>query len=101
MIIRYGVGGFLFIIMLFCFPFVAESQDKLGKINCICIDAGHGGKDPVGGGDLLEIGVGVHPAAEPQIGQLGQEITGRRAGVLHPVDVDGPGSKELKQNKTC
>ena len=46
----------------------------------------------MGGGDLLEIGVGVHPAAEPQIGQLGQEITGRRAGVLHPVDVDGPGS---------
>ena len=46
MIIRYGVGGFLFIIMLFFFPFFAESQDKLGKINCICIDAGHGGKDP-------------------------------------------------------
>ena len=35
MIIRYGVGGFLFIIMLFFFPFFAESQDKLGKINCI------------------------------------------------------------------
>ena len=22
------------------------AQEALGKINCICIDAGHGGKDP-------------------------------------------------------
>lgn len=46
MIIRCGVGGFLLIGILFFFPFFAESQDKLGKIKCICIDAGHGGKDP-------------------------------------------------------
>lgn len=46
MIIRCGVGGFLATMILLFFPFFAESQDKLGKIKCICIDAGHGGKDP-------------------------------------------------------
>jgi iron(III) transport system ATP-binding protein len=44
----------------------------------------------MGGGDLLEIGVGVHPAAEPQIGHLGQEITGRRnkPGISSREEVD-------------
>ena len=32
------------------------AQEALGKINCICIDAGHGGSDPgkVGCNDALE-----------------------------------------------
>lgn len=32
--------------MLFYFPMVLEGQEALGKISCICIDAGHGGTDP-------------------------------------------------------
>lgn len=46
MIIRYGIVG---VLLLFFGIFVcggAQGQDKLGRINCICIDAGHGGKDP-------------------------------------------------------
>ena len=48
----------------------------------------------VGRPDLLQVGVGVHPAAEPQVGQLGQEVAGRGAGVLHAIDINGSGRGE-------
>ncbi len=43
----------------------------------------------MGGGDLLEIGVGVHPAAKPQIGKFCEQIAGGCDGVFHPIDVNG------------
>lgn len=46
MIIRYGTGGILLIFWILFFPIGLIAQDNLGKIKCICIDAGHGGKDP-------------------------------------------------------
>ena len=46
MIIRYGVTGtLLFLFMLFALD-TAVGQNNIGQIKCICIDAGHGGKDP-------------------------------------------------------
>lgn len=38
--------GFLLVIFLLGGIRTLEAQDALGKITCICIDAGHGGKDP-------------------------------------------------------
>lgn len=38
--------GFLLVIFLLGCTRTLEAQDALGKITCICIDAGHGGKDP-------------------------------------------------------
>lgn len=46
MIIRYGAGGFLLIFFSFFFSLVLYAQTNPGKIHCICIDPGHGGKDP-------------------------------------------------------
>lgn len=46
MIIKYGItGSLLFLLTLFSVN-VSVGQSDLGKIKCICIDAGHGGKDP-------------------------------------------------------
>lgn len=46
MIIRYGLAGmFLFLLTVFSVD-VSVGQQDLGKIKRICIDAGHGGKDP-------------------------------------------------------
>lgn len=46
MIIRYGVTIMcLFIFILFSFNDVVGQKD-VGKIKCVCLDAGHGGKDP-------------------------------------------------------
>lgn len=46
MIIRYGVTGILlFFITLFTLA-TATGQNNIGQIKCICIDAGHGGRDP-------------------------------------------------------
>lgn len=46
MIIRYGAGWFW--LTFFCFFFSVDivAQNDPGKIHCICIDAGHGGRDP-------------------------------------------------------
>ncbi|MDE5610752.1 MAG: N-acetylmuramoyl-L-alanine amidase [Odoribacter sp.] len=46
MIIKYGLSGMvLFLLMVFSVD-VSVGQQDLGKIKRICIDAGHGGKDP-------------------------------------------------------
>ncbi len=46
MIIKYGLWGNLCLLLIFLSVNVAVGQQNLGKINCVCIDAGHGGKDP-------------------------------------------------------
>lgn len=46
MIFRYGIAGLLLLFFLFTSSFVSRAQDTYGRIKCICIDAGHGGKDP-------------------------------------------------------
>lgn len=46
MIIRYGAGGILLVFFIFFFPRVTDGQEDIGKIRCICIDPGHGGRDP-------------------------------------------------------
>ena len=38
--------GFLLVIFLLGGIKTLDAQDNLGRITCICIDAGHGGKDP-------------------------------------------------------
>ncbi|MEG0795888.1 MAG: N-acetylmuramoyl-L-alanine amidase [Odoribacter sp.] len=46
MIIRYGAAGILFLFLTILFTKESISQPNLGQIKCICIDPGHGGKDP-------------------------------------------------------
>ncbi len=46
MIIRYGITGILVMFLLLGFVHISVGQSEVGKIKCICIDAGHGGKDP-------------------------------------------------------
>ena len=46
MINQYRVISFLLVILLLGGSKSLTAQEVLGKIKCICIDAGHGGKDP-------------------------------------------------------
>ncbi len=46
MIIQYRFIVFLLVIFLLGETSSVTAQESLGKIKCICIDAGHGGKDP-------------------------------------------------------
>lgn len=46
MIIRYGVAGILLFILTLLSVNISLGQTDVGKLKCICIDAGHGGKDP-------------------------------------------------------
>ena len=46
MTIRCGITGILMILLIMGSLHPAAAQNDLGKIKCICIDAGHGGKDP-------------------------------------------------------
>jgi len=46
MIIKYGVTGILLFLLIMLSVNMSVAQQELGKIKCICIDAGHGGKDP-------------------------------------------------------
>ena len=46
MIFRYGIAGVLLFWGMLSFKGTLYAQESFGKIKCICIDAGHGGKDP-------------------------------------------------------
>ena len=46
MIFRYGIAGVLLFLGMFSFEGAIYAQESYGKIKCICIDPGHGGKDP-------------------------------------------------------
>lgn len=46
MIIKYGVTGILLFLVIIFSGRISVGQANLGKIKCICIDAGHGGRDP-------------------------------------------------------
>ena len=46
MIFRYGIVGVLLFLGMLSFEGMVCAQESYGKIKCICIDAGHGGKDP-------------------------------------------------------
>lgn len=46
MINRYGISGILLFIMTLLSVNISVGQSNLGKIRRVCIDAGHGGKDP-------------------------------------------------------
>lgn len=46
MIFRYGIVGVLLFWGMLSFQGMVYGQESYGKIKCICIDAGHGGKDP-------------------------------------------------------
>lgn len=46
MIIRCGITGILVMFLIACSMRISVAQSDLGKIKCVCIDAGHGGKDP-------------------------------------------------------
>ncbi len=46
MIIRCGITGILMMFLVFGSMHLSIGQSDIGKIKCICIDAGHGGKDP-------------------------------------------------------
>lgn len=46
MIIRYALAGMLFILLIILSVNVSSGQVDAGRVKCICIDAGHGGKDP-------------------------------------------------------
>lgn len=46
MIIRCGINGILLFIFVFLFVNPSLGQNNFGKVRCICIDAGHGGRDP-------------------------------------------------------
>ena len=43
------------------------------------------------GADLLHVGVGVEPAGQPEIVELGEQVGGGHHRVLHADDVDEPG----------
>ena len=46
MIIKYGVTGILLFLLTILSVNMSVAQSGLGKIKCVCIDAGHGGRDP-------------------------------------------------------
>lgn len=46
MIIRCGFAGFFFLFLVLFAMNRTSGQTNPGQIHCICIDAGHGGKDP-------------------------------------------------------
>ena len=46
MIIKYGLSGILLFLLTVFSVDVSVGQQDLGKIKRVCIDAGHGGKDP-------------------------------------------------------
>lgn len=46
MIIRYGLTGVLCFLLILLSANITWGQTDFGKVKCICIDAGHGGKDP-------------------------------------------------------
>ena len=46
MVNRHILVSCVWLFALFCLPEAAKGQENLGKISCICIDAGHGGSDP-------------------------------------------------------
>lgn len=46
MIFRYGIAGVLLFLGILSFGGRVCAQESYGKIKCICIDPGHGGKDP-------------------------------------------------------
>lgn len=50
MIIKYGTIGILLFLLTVLSVNISVAQADLGKIKCICIDAGHGGSDPGAGG---------------------------------------------------
>lgn len=45
MIIRCGIAGILMMFWVLGVVHISVGQSDIGKIKCICIDAGHGGKD--------------------------------------------------------
>ena len=46
MINRYGITGILMMFLVFGSMHISVGQSDIGRIKCVCIDAGHGGKDP-------------------------------------------------------
>ncbi len=46
MIIKCGLSGIILVLLTIFSVNISVGQQDLGKIKCICIDAGHGGKDP-------------------------------------------------------
>ena len=46
MIIKYGVTGILLFLLTILSVNMSVAQAGLDKIKCVCIDAGHGGRDP-------------------------------------------------------
>lgn len=46
MIIRYRVAGILLFLLTILYVDSVWGQSDLSKVKCVCIDAGHGGKDP-------------------------------------------------------
>lgn len=46
MIIKRGLAGMLLFLSIVFSVHTSVGQSELGKIKCVCIDAGHGGKDP-------------------------------------------------------
>lgn len=46
MIIKYGITGILLFLLTILSVNMSVAQSGLGKIKCVCIDAGHGGRDP-------------------------------------------------------
>ena len=46
MVNRHILVSCVLILFLFGLPERSRGQESLGKISCICIDAGHGGSDP-------------------------------------------------------
>ncbi len=46
MINKYGISGILLFLMTLLSVNISVGQSNLGKIRRVCIDAGHGGKDP-------------------------------------------------------
>lgn len=46
MINRYGITGILMMFLVFGSMHISVGHSDIGRIKCVCIDAGHGGKDP-------------------------------------------------------